>query len=73
MCVGAEANDCHLSDFAYIYLKTAAQEVFPILEGTSIKRPLQFIKILLYNYICYHNIASFGHCVSITRAPSRTS
>ena len=39
MCVGAEANDCHLSDsiYIYIYLKTAAQEVFNILEGTSIK------------------------------------
>ena len=37
MCVGAEANDYHLSDFVYIYLKMAAQEVFPILEGTSIK------------------------------------
>src|SRR3954466_11767438 len=42
----------------YIYIKTAAQEVFLILEGTSLKMPLQFIKILLYDYICYHKIAS---------------
>src|SRR3954463_10480191 len=35
--------------------------------------PPQFIKILFHDYICYHNIASFEHYVSIMRAPSRTS
>ena len=34
MCVGAEAKDCHLSDYTYIYGRTGDSS---ILEHTSIK------------------------------------
>ena len=34
MCVGAEAKDCHLSDYTYTYVRTGDSL---ILEHTSIK------------------------------------
>ena len=36
MCVGAEAKDCHLSDYKYIYINGRTGDI-SILERTSTK------------------------------------
>ena len=38
MCVGAEAKDCHLSSYIYIYINGRTGDI-SILERTSIESP----------------------------------
>src|SRR3954466_3363854 len=58
--------------FQNLYIKMAAQEVLLILEGTSLKYAITIYK---NTDLRLHMLstASIEHCVSIMRAPARTS
>ena len=57
MCVGAEAEDCHLSGYIHIYINGRTGGI-PILERTSIKSPYIILETWFYkSYMSFeHNI-----------------
>ena len=50
MCVGAEADDCHLSGYTHVYINSLTGDI-SILERTSIKSAyiINIVNIVLQN------------------------
>ena len=69
MCVRAEAKDCHLSGYIYIYISGRTGGIL-ILERHKYKKLLYSIDTLFHNNTCYSNIISFEHSSLLNERPA---